>query len=321
MPNLLRISPKEPDQHGGKIGYAIDRAKQQLVVYQESKPGSGVYNMLHRVGIIVGKPEKKTPLFKGKEVNFMRARTTWGVPDFLVKDINRKVTVLDKNDKPVLDKSGEPVKKMMNIAAMKLAQLKEAGFSMTKNKDGKKEFTQLPSPLGALGPLAFGTDGGNGQVLHGTREENQHLFKLDDGKREISSGCGRIPKEELLKAAAYALDVKNPEVAKLLQQHKLGSTHTDVVKLLGKLTEVSKDGKSFVHAGYQDFGDKLREDFKLTVATHLEYGADGTVRIPKPEQKKADAVGTPKPAHDTTADTQGKKVVRPRTNDIGAPAA
>ena len=130
----------------------------------------------------VGKPYRKTPVFKEK-LTYVVFNPTWTVPPGILKKdvlpaIQRDQGYLKKKNMAVLDQKGNPV----DPASIDWASYKNRGFPYI--------IRQQPGPNNALGRVKFIFPNDHFVFLHDT--PSRQLF--DRADRTFSSGCIRVDK-------------------------------------------------------------------------------------------------------------------------------
>ncbi len=119
--------------------------------------------------VIVGKPDKQTPLFSNK-VQYLVVNPSWNVPQSIIKN------------------------EMMN----KLGELRRMGYDV-EYEDGRLHIRQPPGERNALGRIKFIFPNDYAVYLHDT--PSRSLFK--DTRRAFSHGCVRV--DDPLKLAVSLL--------------------------------------------------------------------------------------------------------------------
>ncbi len=130
----------------------------------------------------VGKPYRKTPVFK-KKMTYMVLGPTWTVPPTILREdiipkIKKDPDYLARKDMVLLDRSG----KLVDISNVDLTAISAANFPYTVRQE--------PGPKNALGRIKFMFPNQHFVYLHDT--PSQTLF--DRAERTTSSGCIRVEK-------------------------------------------------------------------------------------------------------------------------------
>jgi murein L,D-transpeptidase YcbB/YkuD len=130
----------------------------------------------------VGKPYRKTPVFK-KEMTYLVLGPTWTVPPTILREdiipkIKKDPGYLARNDMVLLDRSG----KLVDISNVDLTAISADNFPYTVRQE--------PGPKNALGRIKFMFPNKHFVYLHDT--PSQSLF--DRVERTTSSGCIRVEK-------------------------------------------------------------------------------------------------------------------------------
>ena len=140
----------------------------------------------------VGKPFRKTPVFKSR-ITYLVMNPTWTVPPTILrKDILPKVRAdrgyLEKKNLRVIDRDG----KVIDAGALDWSKYPGAAFPYMLRQD--------PGPTNALGRIKFMFPNAHAVYLHDT--PSRSLF--DRSERAFSSGCIRV--EHPYEFAALLLD-------------------------------------------------------------------------------------------------------------------
>ncbi|TYL48084.1 murein L,D-transpeptidase [Marinomonas sp. IMCC 4694] len=132
---------------------------------------------------VIGKPERKTPVFKGM-MTYMVTNPTWRVPHRIARE-----NLLPKlqSDPNYLVKQGYKVYSSWSTAAKELDSTKINWKAISEDKLAFR-FEQEPDESNALGQYKFMFPNKNEIYLHDTPAK--HLFKED--YRAYSSGCVRL---------------------------------------------------------------------------------------------------------------------------------
>jgi len=169
----------------------------------------------------VGKPYRKTPVFK-KEMTYLVLSPTWTVPPtILKKDIIPKIkknpAYLTDNNMVLLDRSGNKV----DISRIDLATISPNNFPYTVRQE--------PGPKNALGRIKFMFPNKHFVYLHDT--PSRSLF--NKAERTTSSGCIRVEKPISL-AAELLGDPVNWSEAKV--EERISKASNETVKLNNPIT-------------------------------------------------------------------------------------
>jgi murein L,D-transpeptidase YcbB/YkuD len=130
----------------------------------------------------VGKPYRKTPVFK-KKMTYLVLGPTWTVPPTILREdiipkIKKDPGYLARKDMVLLDRSG----KLVDISKVDLTAISADNFPYTVRQE--------PGPKNALGRIKFMFPNQHFVYLHDT--PSQTLF--DRAERTTSSGCIRVEK-------------------------------------------------------------------------------------------------------------------------------
>jgi murein L,D-transpeptidase YcbB/YkuD len=130
----------------------------------------------------VGKPYRKTPIFRG-DITYLEINPTWTVPPGILRNdilpkVREDVGYLASKDMSVIDKNG----KRIDPASIDWSQMKAQGFPY--------RIVQAPGPRNALGRIKFMFPNRHLVFLHDT--PSRSLFARTD--RAFSSGCIRVDK-------------------------------------------------------------------------------------------------------------------------------
>ena len=130
----------------------------------------------------VGKPYRKTPVFK-KKMTYLVLGPTWTVPPTILREdiipkIKKDPAYLARKDMVLLDRSG----KLVDISNVDLTAISAENFPYTVRQE--------PGPKNALGRIKFMFPNKHFVYLHDT--PSQTLF--DRAERTTSSGCIRVEK-------------------------------------------------------------------------------------------------------------------------------
>ena len=169
----------------------------------------------------VGKPYRKTPVFK-KEMTYLVLSPTWTVPPtILKKDIIPKIkqdpAYLTGQNMVLLDRSGNKV----DISGIDLAAVTPGNFPYTVRQE--------PGPKNALGRIKFMFPNKHFVYLHDT--PSQSLF--NKAERTTSSGCIRVEKPISL-AAELLGDPVGWSEAKI--EERIGKASNETIKLNNPIT-------------------------------------------------------------------------------------
>ncbi len=214
----------------------------------------------------VGKPYRKTPVFK-KQMTYLVLSPTWTVPPtILKKDIIPKIkknpAYLSENNMVLLDRSG----KQVNTNNIDFDKLSPGNFPYMVRQE--------PGPKNALGRIKFMFPNKHLVYLHDT--PSRSLF--NKAERTTSSGCIRVEKPISL-AAELLGDPMNWSEAKV--EERISKASNETVKLNNPITVFlmywtsvpDGDGDvrffSDVYSRDQAVLDGLRQPFKFS-AVHAE---------------------------------------------------
>ena len=136
---------------------------------------------------VIGKPSRKTPVFKGL-MTYMVTNPTWRVPHRIARE--NLLPKLQK-DPNYLSKQGYKVYSSWSIGAKELDPTKIDWNSIEESKLSYR-FEQEPDEGNALGQYKFMFPNKNAIYLHDTPAK--HLFRETD--RAFSSGCVRLEKPD-----------------------------------------------------------------------------------------------------------------------------
>ncbi|MCZ2723016.1 L,D-transpeptidase family protein [Marinomonas sp. 15G1-11] len=136
---------------------------------------------------VIGKNERKTPVFKGN-MTYMVTNPTWRVPHRIAQE-----TLLPKihQDPNYLTKHGYQVFSSWTVGAKQLDP-SSIDWSKVDHSNLRYRFEQTPDDGNALGAYKFMFPNKNDIYLHDTPAK--HLFKEDI--RAFSSGCIRLERPE-----------------------------------------------------------------------------------------------------------------------------
>ncbi|WP_191603049.1 L,D-transpeptidase family protein [Marinomonas algicola] len=137
--------------------------------------------------VVIGKNERKTPVFKGN-MTYMVTNPTWRVPHRIAQE-----TLLPKihQDPNYLTKHGYQVYSSWTVGAKQLDPL-TINWPEITHSNLRYRFEQTPDEGNALGAYKFMFPNKNDIYLHDT--PSKHLFK--EHIRAFSSGCVRLEKPE-----------------------------------------------------------------------------------------------------------------------------
>jgi murein L,D-transpeptidase YcbB/YkuD len=170
-------------------------------------------NLVWETRAQVGKPYRRTPVFKSR-ITYLVMNPTWTVPPTILRqDILPKVRVdpgyLDKKNLRVIDRDG----KVIDAAAVDWSKYPGAAFPYMLRQD--------PGPTNALGRIKFMFPNAHAVYLHDT--PSRSLFERSE--RAFSSGCIRI---------------ENPdEFAALLLNDEVKWNQQNIVKAIDSLETMS----------------------------------------------------------------------------------
>ncbi|MGJ8646877.1 MAG: L,D-transpeptidase family protein [Marinomonas colpomeniae] len=133
--------------------------------------------------VVIGKPERKTPVFKGL-MTYMVTNPTWRVPHRIARENLLPKLQADPN---YLVKHGYKLYSSWSIGAKELDSTKINWKKITESKLSYR-FEQQPDEDNALGQYKFMFPNKNEIYLHDTPAK--HLFRKTD--RAFSSGCVRL---------------------------------------------------------------------------------------------------------------------------------
>ena len=169
-------------------------------------------NMIHKMGLVVGRIDRPTPIFSDK-IKYMVLNPTWTIPDNLIK---RDLIHVLRDNPMYLKENNIHVyrgKKEIQITQDKLDPYEKSA------KRVPYRFVQLPGDNNALGRVKFMFPNKYAVYLHDT--DNKSL--LDRRYKIYSSGCMRVEKpfdllDTLLVHAKgkYSAD----KIAKILESNK-----------------------------------------------------------------------------------------------------
>jgi murein L,D-transpeptidase YcbB/YkuD len=136
----------------------------------------------------VGKPYRKTPVFKEK-MTYLVLSPTWTVPPTILKEdvipkIRKNPSYLAENNMVLLDRAGQQVE----LSTIDLESIRPNNFPYTVRQE--------PGPKNALGRIKFMLPNKHAVYLHDT--PNRSLFNR--AERTTSSGCIRVQKPITLAA-------------------------------------------------------------------------------------------------------------------------
>ena len=117
----------------------------------------------HRARVIVGKPDKPTPVFSNK-MRFIEVNPYWNVPDSIIKN------------------------EMMPKLAADPTYLQRMGYEVSTSRSGKMIVRQPPGERNALGRIKFMFPNEHAVYLHDT--PTRGLFNTE--RRAFSHGCVRV---------------------------------------------------------------------------------------------------------------------------------
>ncbi|WP_417560111.1 L,D-transpeptidase family protein [Marinomonas sp.] len=154
---------------------------------------------------VIGKPDRKTPVFKGL-MTYMVTNPTWRVPHRIARENLLPKLQADPN---YLVKHGYKVYSSWSIGAKELDSTKINWKAISEDKLAFR-FEQKPDEGNALGQFKFMFPNKNEIYLHDTPAK--HLFREED--RAFSSGCVRLenPTEfakEITKGSKQLNDMNN----------------------------------------------------------------------------------------------------------------
>ncbi len=132
---------------------------------------------------IIGKPERKTPVFKGL-MTYMVTNPTWKIPHRIARE---SLLPKLKEDPNYLGKYGYKVYSSWSIGAKELDPTK-IDWNKISEKQLRYRFEQTPDEDNALGDYKFMFPNKNDIYLHDTPAK--HLFRERD--RAFSAGCIRL---------------------------------------------------------------------------------------------------------------------------------
>jgi murein L,D-transpeptidase YcbB/YkuD len=132
---------------------------------------------------VIGKPDRKTPVFKGL-MTYMVTNPTWRVPHRIARENLLPKLQADPN---YLVKHGYKVYSSWSIGAKELDSTKVNWQDISEEKLAFR-FEQEPDEGNALGQYKFMFPNKNEIYLHDT--PSKHLFREED--RAFSSGCVRL---------------------------------------------------------------------------------------------------------------------------------
>lgn len=169
----------------------------------------------------VGKPFRKTPVFKAT-MTYLVLNPTWTVPPTVLKDdlipkIQRSPAYLAQNDMVLLDRAGRPV----DINTINLRAVTPDHFPYTVRQE--------PGPKNALGRIKFMFPNKHFIYLHDT--PNRRLF--DRSERTFSSGCIRV--EHPITLASLLLG-NSTQWSEAQIEDKLATAKNETVKLKKPIT-------------------------------------------------------------------------------------
>jgi murein L,D-transpeptidase YcbB/YkuD len=129
---------------------------------------------------VVGRPMRKTPVFKSR-ISYMEVNPTWTLPPTILREdvlpaIRRDPNYLQEKNMQVIDSQGNPV----DPAGIDWSHYRGAGFPYL--------IRQNPGPENALGRIKFMFPNKHAVYLHDT--PGKSLFRRTE--RTFSSGCIRI---------------------------------------------------------------------------------------------------------------------------------
>lgn len=169
----------------------------------------------------VGKPFRKTPVFKAT-MTYLVLNPTWTVPPTVLKDdlipkIQRNPAFLAQNDMVLLDRAGRPVD--INTVDVRSVTPEHFPYSVR----------QEPGPKNALGRVKFMFPNKHFIYLHDT--PNRRLF--DRSERTFSSGCIRV--EHPITLASLLLG-NSTQWSEAQIEEKLKTAKNETVKLKKPIT-------------------------------------------------------------------------------------
>lgn len=220
-------------------------------------------NVVWNSRVQVGKPYRKTPVFK-KKMTYLVLSPTWTVPPtILKKDIIPKLkknpAYLTEKNMVLLDRSGG----LVDINSIDLAAVTPGNFPYTVRQE--------PGPKNALGRIKFMFPNKHFVYLHDTTSRS--LF--NKAERTTSSGCIRVEKPISL-AAELLGDPVNWNEAKV--EERISKASNETIKLKNPITVFlmywtsvpNGDGDvrffSDVYSRDQAVLDGLKQPFKFSVA-------------------------------------------------------
>ena len=212
--------------------------------------------------VMVGKPYRKTPIFRG-DMEYLVFNPTWTVPPgILAKDtlpaIQRDSNYLERTNMAVLTRDGTTV----NPGTVDWQSLTARGFPYI--------LRQQPGPKNAMGQVKFIFPNEHFVFLHDTPSKS--LFNKPE--RAFSSGCIRV--ENPLELAELLLDDKNKwdrtDIDGLLAQGETRTVHLREAfpVLLMYLTAISEpDGTTYFYRDIYERDASLLNKLKADIVMDL----------------------------------------------------
>jgi len=213
--------------------------------------------------VMVGKPYRKTPIFRG-DMEYLVFNPTWTVPPgILAKDtlpaIQRDSNYLERTNMAVLTRDGKTV----DPGTVDWQSLTARGFPYI--------LRQQPGPKNAMGQVKFIFPNEHFVFLHDTPSKS--LFNKPE--RAFSSGCIRV--ENPLELAELLLDDKNKwdrtDINELLAQGETRTVHLREAfpVLLMYLTAISEpDGTTYFYRDIYERDASLLKELKADIVMDLQ---------------------------------------------------
>ncbi|NTV05497.1 MAG: L,D-transpeptidase family protein [Chlorobiaceae bacterium] len=199
--------------------------------------------------VIVGKPERETPLFKA-DMQYIIINPRWVIPPtILAKDalpaLRKSASYLNRKKLKIIDQNG----RVVDPASVNWSQYSAGNFPY--------RLQQSAGDHGALGRIKFMLPNKYIVYLHDT--PNKELF--EESTRTFSSGCVRV--ENPVDLAALVLqDTLHWNRTKILEAIKTGKTRTVLLPkrvpvILVYLTAVAEGDELFFHDDVYNRDEKL----------------------------------------------------------------